>query len=897
MTMSPHRAKSSTAHDESSRVLPLEGVGASRNDFVKDTRAYLKLLTRPIIETRTPKTGGREFVGNFSRMVDTITGLLFQRAAQDNGVSPDKSGIAVIAMGGYGRAELAPYSDVDILVVCRRKSPMVDAVAGDFIRYMWDVGFDLGHAVESLVESESALSRHMDTKTAVIESRWVCGSKRVAKAIERQVSRIRREERQEYLRRKIQDALVRYAKYGNSFQLIEPNVKNSPGGMRDFQTLVWLGQVNKGSRGLGALRQKGLLLSGEQRELEAAYDFLLRVRVELHLATRSKQDQLTVAMQRKLARALGYKPRGGHLDVEFFMREYYHHTRAIYRITSDILKELHHGEDVGVLLGRRRAKQAGTLNVRLIRKKMREEPLYIFQRQKDTGLPLDRALRRRLELVLREDLKGQQATRRMRAAFAAMFEESHNLGLVLRSLHEMKFLGRIIPEYNRLTCLKRYDLYHHYTVDEHSFRVLENVVALDGADSDPDDPLVRLYHEIDDKRPLFLAALLHDVGKIGGHGHAKKGATLARKILGRMPIPPEEIELVSFLIRHHLLMSQFSQRRDPADIGTLTAFCKKVESSTNLKYLCLLTYADYKATSPVVWNQWKQSLLWALYLRAYDFIKKKEKAPEVVYKAHKQRLLEAFAAGPVRNRVLTHLDLLPGGYLLTMDPIQVKQHMEMVEELERRSAVVSHSERDGLHEFTFCTHDQPYRLSQLCGVLAVNDFNIFHAYAFTRADGTVIDVFLVEDLTAENGGAAAEDRPPRTDPAFARRIESIQRDIESVIAGDLDLDAATARHAKRWRRARQPGIPAPANVKFENDLSGDFTIIDVFAPDAPGLLFRITRALSREGLTISRARISTEADRAIDSFYVGDESGNKIKSASRLKRIRTTLEEEIAPGE
>ena len=891
--MSPRSRKSGSSNPDAT---PVEGLSTSREEFVKETKTLLNLLTKPIIEARTPTTGGKEFVANYSRMVDTITGLLFQRAAQDCGVSAEKAGIAVIAMGGYGRAELAPYSDIDILVVCRKKSPVVDGVAGAFIRYMWDVGFDLGHVVESLVESESALSRHMDTKTAVIESRWVCGSKRVAKAIERQISRIRRDEREEYLRRKIHDALLRHAKYGHSYQLIEPNVKASPGGMRDFQTLVWLGQVNKLYRGLQALGKKGLLLRGEQRELEAAYDFLLRVRVELHLTTRSKQDQLTAAMQRKLAPALGYKARGGHLDVEFFMREYYNHTRAIYRITSDILQDLHHGEDVGVLLGLQRVRYSGTLNIRLVRKKIQDEPLYVFKKQKESGLPLDRALRRRLEEGLREDLKGPRAIRRMRAEFTEMIGDGHNLGLTVRSLHETQFLGRIIPEYNQLTCLKRYDLYHHYTVDEHSFRVLENILFLDGPDSDPDDPLVRLYHEIDDKRVLFLAALLHDVGKIEGHGHARRGATLARKILRRMPIPESEIEQVSFLIRHHLLMSQFSQRRDPADIGTLTAFCKRVETRTNLKYLCLLTYADYKATSPVVWNQWKQSLLWGLYLRAYEFIEKKEKAPEEVYKAHKQQLLDAFPAGRVRDRVLAHLDLLPGGYLLTMDPEQVERHMEMVEALEYRKAAVSHCRRNGLHEFTFCTKDQPFRLSQLCGVLAINDYNIFHAYAFTRTDGTVIDVFHVEDLAADAGDrqelAESDDAS-----AFAERIESIQSDIDDVIAGDIDLDAATARHAARWRRSRQPGIPAPANVKFENDLSGDFTIIDVFAQDAPGLLFRITRALSREGLTISRARISTEADRAIDSFYIGNEAGEKITSAGRLKRIRAALEKEIVPQE
>jgi [protein-PII] uridylyltransferase len=877
--MNPRSSKTSLAALDG---LPLGGPSTSREEFIEDVKAFHRLLTRPVVEARTPKTTGREFVRNYSRTVDTVTGLLFERAAQESGVTPDRAGIAVIATGGYGRAELAPYSDVDLLVVCRKKTREVDAVAGAFIRYMWDAGFDMGSMVESLVESKEALSRHMDTKTALIESRWVCGSRAVARAIERQISRSRREEREEYLRRKVHDALTRYDKYGHSFQLIEPNVKASPGGMRDYQTLVWLGQVGKRSRGLGTLRRKGLLLRGEQRELEEAYDFLLRVRVELHLATKSKQDQLTVAMQRKLAPLLGYKRRGDHLDVEFFMREYYHHTRAIYRITADILKDLHYGKHVGVLMGSRRVQQPDTLQVRLLKQKIRNEPLYIFEKQQELGLPLDRALRRRLEAVLDNDLKGAKATRRMRAAFTRMLENEGNLSRVVRSLHEARFLGRLIPEYNRLTCLKRYDLYHHYTVDEHSFRVLENILDLGSPDRDPDDPMVRLYSEIDDKRPLFLTALLHDVGKIEGRGHANKGAVLARKILGRMPVPEAEVELVSFLIRQHLLMSQFSQRRDPTDIGTLTAFCERVKNRTNLKYLCLFTYADYKATSPLVWSEWKQNLLWGLYVRAYEFMRDREKAPEAVYKDHKRRLLEAFPEGAARQRALDHLDLLPGRYLLTMNAEQVARHIEMVAGLKDRVAVVSHRPRGGLQELSFCTQDQPYRLSQLCGVLTINDFNILEAYAFTRKDGTVIDVFGVEDIAGDDG---------RGD--FEARVKAVQEDTESAIRGTLNLDKATERHAVKWRRRRRMRIPAPANVKFENDLSDDFTIIDVFADDAPGLLFKITRALSREGLVIGRAHISTEADRAIDSFYVVDNSARKVTAAGRLNAIRVTLEEEI----
>jgi [protein-PII] uridylyltransferase len=865
-----------------SRTAPGADTPQSREEFVQETRKYFALLTKPLFKLRTPRTPGKEFVSTYSRMVDTITGILFQRAAQDNGLSPDQAGVAVIAMGGYGRAELAPYSDVDILILCRRKTPAVEAMAGDFIRYMWDAGFELGHSVESLVESETALSQDMDTKTALIESRWVCGSKPVAKAVEKQISRIRRKERQDYLARKVADALSRYEKYGRSFQLIEPNVKNSPGGMRDYQTLVWLGQVNRTNRGLRALRVKGLLLTGEQRELEEAYDYLMRVRVELHLATQSKQDQLTVAMQRKLAGKLGYRSRSNRLDVEFFMRDYYSRTRAIYRITSDVLEALHHGKHVGILLGRRPVRHPDKLALRLNRDKIKKEPLYVFERQKETGKSLDRSLRRRLEVVKKSDLKGSASAVRMRRAFSGLLGDDKNLGIVVRSLHDTGFLGRIIPEYNSLTCLKRYDLYHHYTVDEHSFQVLENLIDLGSPEKDPADPMVRLYSEVDDKRSLFFAALLHDVGKIEGRGHAAKGAVLSRKILARLGVSEAEKELVDFLIENHLLMSKFSQRRDSTDIDTLKAFCRRVKTRTNLKYLCLLTCADYKATSPLVWNEWKQTLLWDLYLRAYELIQKKAKKPDVVYKSHKKRLLDAFPGGEQRRRALEHLDLLPGRYLLTMDAGMVKSHMEMIATLNGRSAVVSHRKRAGLHEFTFCTQDQPFRLSQLCGVLTINDFNILNAYAFTRKDGKVIDVFLVEDLASGGGGTRIEEQ-----------LEKVREDVENAVQNKMDLDARSKQHSARWRRARRAGIPTPVKIKFENDLSGDFTIIDIFAQDEPGLLFKITNALSQEGLKIYRAYISTEATLVIDSFYVMDEANEKITAAGRLKNIRASLAKKI----
>jgi len=872
----PPRGKKKVTAPTNGRIL------LPRDKFLREARLFFDTITRPIIDSRTPRTSGREFSRQYTQMVDTMVGVLFQRAAYRHDLSPDDTGIAVIAMGGYGRTELAPYSDIDLLIVCEHKTRIVEKVAGSFTRLMWDAGFELGHAVEALVESEKALTQDMDTKTALVESRWVCGSRRVARALDAQIRRIRKADREVYLRRKIADAMARHERSGNSFQLIEPNVKLSPGGMRDFQTLVWLGEVGHRYRGLNTLERKGLLLRGERGELEDAYDFLLHVRNELHLSTKSRQDSLNVALQRKLARSLGYARRGDHLAVEFFMREYYTHTRAIFRITEDCLEGLGHGENVGVLLGRGRVKQDGSkLNVPVRRDRLRKDPLYVFELQKQTGKKLDRGLRRRMVDALQSTIKGAPLLRQMRRSFLDLVSDDINTALVVRSLHDTLFLMRIIPEYDRLTCMKRYDLYHHYTVDEHSFKVLENLTALGDPDADGDDPFVRLYSEISEKRPLILTALLHDVGKIEGRGHAKKGAALSQRILARMGLPRDEIEFVSTLIENHLVMSHFSQRRDPSDLGTITAFCDKVVDRTALKHLCLITYADYRATSPEVWTDWKKTLLWELYVRAYDFMARREKLPEQVYKQHKQRLLDAFT-GKDQSAALAHMDLLPGGYLLNMTPAMVNEHMGMIASLNGTPHAVSLEKVGDIHRATFVTNDKPYRLSELCGVLTVNDFNILHAFAFTRKDGIVIDVFNVESANSNAG-----------DGEIAAKVESIQGDLEKIFAGSLDLGSATTQHATRWRRTRKASIPIGVTVKFENDVSDDFTIIDVFTQDRPGLLYRITRALSSEGLTIFRANISTEATRAIDSFYVGDELGQKVSSASRLRRIREALEAEI----
>ncbi len=852
--------------------------------FLDQARRLFESLTRPVVEGRTARTSGRELASRYTRAVDTIVGMLFQRAAHRHGLSPDDVEMAVIAMGGYGRAELAPYSDVDVLVVCRRRTRAVDAVASSFTRLLWDFGFEPGHAVESLVESESALAEDPDTRTALIESRWVCGSRRVARALARQIARIRRRDREPYLRRKIADACARHERFGHSYQLIEPDVKLAPGGMRDYHTLVWMGQVMGREPGLRMLERRGLLLRGERAELEAAYDFLLRLRIEMHLAAGMRQDRLTVDLQRRVAPALGFRDRGERLAVEYFMRRLYTHMRAVFRITDDCLEEVGRGDDVRRLFARRpRRAGPGVLNVAVRRDRLERDPLYVFRIQKETGQRLDRGLRRRLVRALDVHLRGAGSLSRMRRGFLDLLADDRHVARVVRSLHDTLFLMRIVPEYQRLTCLKEYDLYHHYTVDEHSFKVLEHLASLGEAGADATDPFVRLYSEIDDRRALFLAALLHDVGKIAGSDHARSGAEMARRILRRLRADEALVERVAFLVRHHLVMSHYSQRRDPADLGTLRAFCRTVRDRSMLKHLCLLTWADYRATSPEVWTEWKRTLLWDLYVRAYAYMTRAGKRPEAEYRRRKRRILDGFAEGPERDRALAHLDRLPGGYLLAMDASRVAGHMAMVDALVRERIVVSHRRLGEAVEVTVVTRDAPGLLSTLCGALTVCDLDILHAWAFTRDDGVVIDVFAARPVAGE-----------LDDDALAGRVACVRSTLESIAADRVDLAREVARHARRWARRRRRGaMPVAPQVRFENDVSTDFTIVDVVAADRPGLLYHVTRSLSEAGLVIRRATISTEAHRAVDAFYVAEADGSKVDDAERLREIRARVDAAI----
>jgi [protein-PII] uridylyltransferase len=796
---------------------------------------------------------------------------------------------AVVALGGFGRRELSPRSDVDLLFLWDKKpGPAGTAFAGYLVRMLWDSGLELGSSVRTLAELRKALGRDTDLKTAILDSRWICGDDSLKEALHAVKKEIRDRDSGELLAGKLDETVSRWKKQGWSCHLIEPNVKESPGGLRDHQMIRWVGMVLPWDGTLQGLYRLAIIDRREIRDIERSFDFLLRTRNELHFLMGTNWNVLTLDLQRSAAKGLGYRDAGGLLAVERFMRDYYSMTRSMYTLLARFLEETQGEGNLRIIGGdlyrRVGTKGLGQIDMRMGRARMKAEPLAAFKEQLRTGKRFSPQMERRIRNAFRAGRLGVAAKARMRESFIELLEMPGKKAPVIRSMHELGVLRHIFPPFDRLTCLKKYDLYHQYTADEHSLQAIAN---LDELVDHEGGLLPRIGGEIAEKTELYLATLLHDIGKPSARGHARSGARMADKLLRAFPISSGSRSLITFLVRNHLLLSHFSQRRDMEDRDTGLQFVKQVRNHLNLKLLYLLTYADLKATGPSVWTGWKENLLEDLYFKSSRMLADKSESGaayrRILEKRH-EKMLGLCKSNEERAAMEVHLAGLPERYGMVVTPARAKAHLAMVERLRGRSVVVEVRRLQHSIEIAVCTRDRPFRLSQLCGVITINDLNILGAFAFTRKDGIVIDLF---HCTGIDSRLAL--------PADAAK--KIERDFTGVVGGQIDLERAYAAHVERWKWRSPKGARVPTVVEFENDLSRESTIIDLLARDRPGLLYRVTRILSGEDLDIQSAQITTRGEMAADSFYVKTASGKKLSDAAKMRSIRFRLKGEIAEQE
>ena len=833
---------------------------------------------------------GFEVVETLTASADTLIQALFAEARSKHPRTL-RTNYAIIALGGYGRGQLNPKSDIDLLFLfdqVQKGDPLTRSV----LHTLWDLRFEVGYSTRSISDCVQAGQEDVESLTAMLESRLLAGDSTLYDLFRTTMTaQFMGRKARTFVQQKIAERVNRTTQ--SSVQLQEPNIKENPGGLRDAHTVGWLLMARRNKRAPEGLLEEHLLSRRAYQSYIDALSYVLRVRNELHFHIDKKYDTLEHDLQPLIAKGLGYKDTDHEMGVEQFMRDYYLHARTINQLTDLVCEKLGTTSVANKaldLIVRRPLDDGAMLSHTQIQLPKRRGQFFEHDPYRLLSLFLDaqrfgarinhtaqQGIRDNLRLIDDEFRASPKAAR----IFLEILRSPADVALTLRRMHDLGVLGAYIPEFGGLTCLVQYNLYHIYSADEHTLVTIRNLEQLSGSPDLPSDlrPFRRLFNDLSRRELLYIALLMHDVGKARrGLDHSVEGASMSRTFLERIGLPEPQIQSVEFLVKQHLRMSHISQRRDLGDEEMIADFARQFRTADDLRMLCLLTYADLSGVAKTAWSAWKGQLLWELFVKAFKVLSGSGEGneKELALDEAIPEILDEWDGSHDKKQIEEHIRSLPLRYAQTVSGDEVAAHLDLIGQLESSQVAISFTESGAFLEITVCTRDLPYRLSQICGVLATNDLNIFSAQAYTREDGIVIDTFQV---TPPDGVSEVE----------ARRKTRVEGQLQNVFEGTTEIRELFEKHQARWSRRRQPTHTVPPEVLIDNDISDQFTVIDVFARDEVGLLYRITDALSDLDLDISTARISTQADRVIDAFYVRHKQSGKVQDEASLSEIRSKL--------
>jgi [protein-PII] uridylyltransferase len=834
---------------------------------------------------------GGEAVRAHARFVDEVVRALCRLAAADAGEAGLKpSPLVVVALGGYGRGELHPLSDIDLMVVYDGElSPWVQRVMHELLYTLWDLGLQVGHSLRSLDDCVAMARTDFPSRTSMQEARLIHGDRRLFARFRRVLrDNVYRHDFERFLLTALAERDQRYKRHGATPYVGEPNVKESAGGLRDMHTAMWLAEAKFGTRTLRELADTGLITPREQAAADQALTFLWRVRNELHFFSGLKQDVLARELQPRIAKNLGYEGEGDTLGVERFMRDYYLHARAIHRVARRLIARCQETLSVRRSAERRERQQAladglvffdGRLHLvdrdpgvfRADPPRLMKVFWHLHRLGCELSLDLERAIEESLDVV-DDAFRGSAVVRDL---FLEICGTWGRVGPTLREMHELGLLGRYLPEFGALTCLVQYDVYHRFSADQHSLLGVEHLEALAPGQSAESEGAAQVFNEVDKPELLMLGMLLHDIGKARGHGHVAKGIPLVQALTARAGLAPEDAGAVEFLVAHHLTMSHIAQRRDIDDPRTVADFAGLVGDPARLRMLYLLTYADMRAVGPGVLTGWQAAILHELYVRALARLTGgRAERPSRARLA--ERLREALRGEVELPAVKAHLAMTGDRYLASTAASRMAAHLRLIARLEEAAVAteVFHHPDLGSSELVVVTRDVPGLFSLIAGTLAAHGINIISAQIVTREDGIAIDTFQVNDPTGEPVTAAGH---------WARTVDALR----AVVGGEQAVEALLERRRAAARPAET--APAPPRISIDNRLSDTHTVIEVKCADRLGLLYQITRTLSSLGLDIGSARIATEIDQAFDTFYVSDRQGRRVEDPADVGRVREAL--------
>jgi [protein-PII] uridylyltransferase len=822
----------------------------------------------------------REFLRQHSDMMDGLVRKAFQ-AARAKVPSPS---VCLMAIGGYGRAELAPYSDIDLLLLYSPSNKNELSPLAEQILYpLWDLGLDVSCSSRSIDECLKMARSDVQVKTGLIDGRYLDGEYEffrnlyglfTKKVLHRRV--------QKFAGALARDIHPRRQKYEDPAYVLEPNIKEGEGGLRDFQVGRWIIRAKYKTD-----RWDSILFPDHSRMLDKSIQFLWAIRNHLHLLSERRQDDLTFELQEKIAPLLGF-PKGTK-GVEEMMRQYHLSARGISNFFHDILDralfEPSAFRKIIFFFQRKRIDENfeiahGELHLLdpIAFKKDPSQLMTLFQHCQAYQVKVDF----RTEEAVMEALPfiddRFRASQKVNQAFLSILRRGKGADALLMKMHQLGFLSRYIPEFSDVEGKVHYDLYHVHPVDIHSILAVEELGRLRDGYYQKDYPLLTsLIREIEKPDILFLTTLLHDIGKGREGDHALIGAEMTKQVGERMGLTSEEKELMEFLISRHLFMLGTAFRRDLHDEQAILRFANETGNPVRLKMLYLLTFADIKAVGPEAWTSWKNSLLMELFLKTFHFFEKGEE-PQAFLKRG-ETIAQLWQSLP-RETLSYYAEHLPDRYLSTYSSGEISCHIGMAQGLDKEVLLVGWSPEEEVRaRVTICTKDRYGLFSKIAGSMFLNRLNILEAQVHTWGNGVALDTFYVEDPTGE----------------IERRLQQFKKDLKEILSGKISLKLLLSqREESGWIQKKViPKVPGEAKV---NNRDSDFyTIIEITGEDRLGVLYEITQALTDCGCDIHFARISTLGNRVVDVFYVQDEWGEKIVEPEKANHLKQLLLNRLTP--
>ncbi|MDL1964853.1 MAG: [protein-PII] uridylyltransferase [Deltaproteobacteria bacterium] len=835
-----------------------------------------------------------------SRILDDYFIEKFKSCIVDPAIDIAENTYTIIALGGYGRKEQCIHSDVDLLFLFEENVP---DEAGDLIQEiiypLWDIGLDVGHSTRSIKECAGLSGEDLVILTSVLDARFICGASILYLELMKQLrEKVIKGQSDEIINQLVKSNLQRHDRFGDSAYLLEPNLKEGQGGLRDYHTMLWIGRIKYNIRQPRDLEYYGCLSHDEFRLLKKALSFIWNVRNRLHYIAGRKCDQLYFEYQTELADVLNLRKQNGLHPVEKFLEKLHSRMEFVKQQYLMFIGEQAH---------KKNSNQSKKLNIqtKINSLKVKRDMLNfvsseaipdspdllikIFEESARLQVPLSSEAKRLLkEFIYLIDDDFRNSLFALKSFERILFAPPTTID-VLNDMLSTGFLSQFIPEFKNIVNRIQFDEYHLYPVARHSLLTVKTIKKFGTLDKNKTGNKLygNLYKELSNKRLLLWAALLHDIGK--GEptgGHSQRGAKIVKDLLKKRGFKTSDIETITFLINEHLLLIKTASRRDLNDEETAITCARKIKDVERLIMLYLLTVSDSISTGPKAWNDWTSALLRNLFLSVLSILKKGElatgEAVETVNKKKEEVLLSASSL-PAKQELELLFKVMSPRYLLYASAHDILEHIGLYKKLGNRDFVwkITRTVDSNTRVVTICAIDRPGLFSKIAGVFTLNSIDILDTQAYTWRNNIALDIFKV--------------KPPLDQIFETERWDRAEENLKSILAGELNLTKALKEKMSAYRPLGPRTSQRPIRIVVDNESSGFFTIIEVFAYDFPGLLFSITDALFRCGLDVWASKISTKVDQVVDVFYVRDFDGQKIDAPDRVLAIKRTISE-VLPG-